>query len=402
MNKNNNQKGNANTKNKKQKQTATVQTLLRTLASTSKSKAKSITVRIQEKSPSYLRLLTNPFDLAAFGSRVADPLSQYTASYKIHGEFKVVAPSGTTTAAYCIRPNPFSSIIDVQSFSGSPSTSSAAGWTAPTTNTSFFGATTPTALSAIISSYRVVSHGIRIRAEIPQQVLTGRLIVARAPRSRADLSYGILSGVALSYTTVSGEALVMGAIPPVVANSPFLLETIGAQEFSMPDLIGTDITMINKPNSYDAFSFVPITTNYLSSGVNDYQELTNTASAATIGVGGLIDSCKGWDDFYIYIDGLPSAANPVINIEYILHLEGVPVLTSSSVITAVPSHPPVAASQHMGLDSILSTVAKSAGTMFTSAPTAYANITGGRNLLKDAGAAASMYLGKGTQRALMR
>jgi len=347
----------------------------------------------------YLSLLRQPFDTASFGCKLPDPFSPYTSAYRIHSEFKVSSPAGSTTAAYLIRPNPFQSIIDVQALSGGSSTSAGnSGWTQYTTN-SIYASTTPAALATILTNYRVVSHGIRIRLMEQQQVATGRMIVARAPRSRPDMSYAALSPLTLNWTAVSAAGnTLLGAVPGVVANSPFLLETMEAKEYSLYDLMGLDLVQVNTVSSPLAFTFSPVvtTTALTASGLNQLAEVTDATINLTSGAiqvnPAITDNSAGWDDFYLYFDGLPNGAYPVVNIEYILHLEGVPQLASTSVITAIPSHPPSKKTDWLGHDSILKASFMTAKTLFTNAPTAYNNIFPGRNLRKDAAAVGGMML----------
>jgi len=332
----------------------------------------------------YLKLLKNPFDNASFGAKVSDPYSSYTDSYKLHGEFKVYAPVSISTAAYVFKPNPFLSVIDVQSWSGGTSTSSAAGWTQNPSNSSFWSSTTPAALDNVMSNYRVVAMGLRIRLEIPQQVCTGRMIVARAPRCRPDPPYAITSAHTLTYATQTSAYTPITTYPVnPLANSPFLLETPEAVEFSMIDLIGNDLTIINRPNSYEAFNFCDIPQLPIVDASSD--TIGNDIFITGAGVpltSSRDDSGSGWDDIYIYFDGLPTTTVPVCNIEYILHLEGSPNITSSTSITAVPSHPPTSPLEFLSTETIIRSLNGAAKMMFKTAPEAYTNMSG-RNLLRD-------------------
>jgi len=366
-------------------------------------KTNRVSNALRSSKSSYLRLLVDPFDTRSFGSKVPDPLSLYTDTYKIHGEFKVVAPAGVTTAAYLIRPNPFFSVVDLQSASGASSTSSATGWSQSAANSYIWSATTPSALASTMTNYRVVAHAVRIRLVLPQQVATGRLIIARAPRSRADVPYSFVNGNGWSWaTTGSAGNSTYGAIPGIVANSPFLLEFPESKEYSMIDLMGCDVTIVNKPNAPTAFCFSPVViSNAINTNTYDSNEVVTIGqSPATYTSGAISDNCTGWDDFYIYMDGLPSSSNPIVNFEYVLHLEGVPSISSNTAITAIPSHPPASVSEHVSYDTIMSTVMRTTGMLFTNAPTAYNNIFPGRNLYNDAAALGASVLTGGAARRL--
>jgi len=340
----------------------------------------------------YLELLSSPFSTPAFGAKLPDPYSPYTDAYRLHGEFKVVAPSGTTTAAYLIKPNPFCSIIDVQSWSGGVSTSSASGFTSMGSNAYMWGVTTPAALGSVMSNYRVVAMGIKIRLMIPQQRTTGRMIVARAPRSAPDPAWGALNSHVYSWANQTSAYSPISPVPPnPVLNSPFILELPESQEFSDIEMIGRNVTVVNSPNSYEAFKF-----NRLSGNATDPTIISGTShEGEDIVVGTLLtysyhpDNSAGWDDIYLYFDGLPIDAAPVCNIEYVIHLEGVPAISSATTIVAIPSHPPANASGSVGMDSILRSTSRMRKILFEDAPTAYARATG-RDAFKDLRHASAM------------
>jgi len=336
----------------------------------------------------YIRLLNNPFDNSAFGAKVADPFSSFTDAFKLHGEFKMVAPAATTTGAYVFKPNPFLSVIDVQSWSGGTSTSSASAWNQlQPSNSYFWGATTPGTLVNIMANYRVVSHGVRIRLEMPQQIATGRMIIARAPRAKADIPFTVLNGTTIGWSYDTTSHMTLTTIPPLVANSPFILEVPEAIELSAIDMMGRDVVIVNKPNSYRAFDFCALQTDaYLNSNqyAGDFSVYTSSTGVETgANVTGIYDNSAGWDDFYVYFDGLPTTATPVVNFEVILHLEGTPQIASATAITAVPTHPPAPLVEYLGIDKILRSAAMGAKYLFTDTATMYSTATG-RNLLKDA------------------
>lgn len=330
----------------------------------------------------YLGLLSSPFSQPLFGAKLPDPYSAYTDSYRLHGEFKVIAPSGTTTAAYIIKPNPFLSIIDTQSWAGGISTSSAAGFTVSPQNSYFWGLTTPSALQNVMSNYRIVSHGIKIRLMTPQQRVTGRLIIARAPRSGPDPAFGVYKDINFAWGYQTSAHSPISPVPPnPVLNSPFILELPESQDFSDIEMIGRNITVVNSPNSYEAFKFNRLTggSSYVNASYQDSDEFVG--STLTSGYYH-VDNSAGWDDIYLYFDGLPTDATPVCNIEMVMHLEGVPNISSATTIVAVPSHPPMSIGGGVGVDNILSASSRMAKLLFEDAPTAYKRTTG-RDAFKD-------------------
>lgn len=347
--------------------------------------------RSNATSNAYFKLLCDPFDNSAFGAKVSDPQSRYTDTYKIHSEFKAVAPSGTTTAAYIFKPNPFFSVIDAQSWAGGVSTSSASGWVQHANNAYFWGATTPSTLSATMTNYRIVSHGIRIRLETPQNYATGRMIVTRAPRGRADPPYSTLNSFVFAAANQTTSNWPLTTYPLLLANSPYLLETPESVEFSMINLIGQDLMIVNRPNAMSAFEFCQLGNGVNINATQSYTPGNEVLTTATGVIAGYSypDNTAGWDDVYVYFDGLPNSAVPIVNFEIIYHLEGCPSITSTTAIGAIPSHPPTRAGDFMGFDSILSKLQSTASYVFSSAPTAYKKVTG-RDLLDDASLMASL------------
>jgi hypothetical protein len=281
-----------------------------------------------------------------------DPQSKYTDTYTLRGEFRVINPGSgagsNNTAAYVIKPNPFLSVIDVQSWSGGPSTSSAIGFNQLSSNTYMWGMTNPLEFQSKMSTYRVVSHGIRIRLMIPQLETTGRMIVARAPRSRTDPSWLAVNNYTFTYAQQAASYDNITTIPiNPVANSSALLQFPDAYEVSLIDMIGHDLTIVNSVNSYEAFNFImPGSGTYdtafdtaLRNEIGSGSVAAGVVGSQSVAVGAFPDSPMGWDDFYLFFDGLPqrNAATPIVNIEFMYHLEGVPSISSSTSISPLPS-----------------------------------------------------------------
>lgn len=298
----------------------------------------------------YLRLLCDPFDKNVEGAKVDDPMSKATVAYKSRSEFKVIAPAGTTTAAYCITADPLAAIIDLQSFSGGASTTSAVGYLSAASNPAIW----QQASLSNLDNYRVVSHGVKIRLMMPQNVCTGRMIIVPVPRGRPVLPWNMINNLSITSTNIYP---IITTLPLATSISPYLLELPDALEFSLIDLIGNDVVAVNKPNSYRAFDFsVPSLTDP-STGNNVYiADVVGATTTNATTFSGIQDNSGGWNDFYIYFDGLPSASEPVCNIEVIYHLEGVPLLASATANTAIPSVMGSLSSPYMGIDRIIAHV----------------------------------------------
>jgi len=286
--------------------------------------------------------LTDPFSTKALGARICDSFAFPTATYHLHGSISLVSPNAVTTGSVFLSPHPILSYADlsggVWNSSAFTAVSSMAGFTA---NTALAGATYPMALAAVLSTYRVVSVGYKIRVQIPELVRTGRLYYAPIPLARDLPAYQLLINSVMLPGAVAGSRI-LGGINIAAALTGVILSLPGAKEISMNDLSTKDLMLVCKPNApaYQTFH-----TSLTGSGYNAaYNSGDNGGSGAVTGsvaypdVGDLIDP-SGMTGFILHWEGMPVAAHPLIDIEYIYHLEGMPaVITGASAgSTPVPS-----------------------------------------------------------------
>jgi hypothetical protein len=288
----------------------------------------------------YVTAVTNPFHPSAEGVRVPDYYAFDTATYKLKGTISVVAPSLTTTGSFALFPHPFLSYADIQSLNGGVSTTSTISMLQFTGNTALWGACAPNTFSGILSDYRVVACGWKLRVQIPQQLRTGRLIIAPIPLNRDLPGYSVLNGIT---ALPANLARLFGGVPPSVAVSSAILELPGSYEISFPDMDKGDIMLCTRPitSASTAFHTPIIGGGYSTSqSVGDVSLDTNaTGTINNLDFADVMDM-SGFAGFLVHFEGVPSATQPILDIEYIYHLEGTPsisVVASNSAVLPVPS-----------------------------------------------------------------
>jgi len=348
-----------------------------------------MTLTRAEKSD-YMRLLANPFDRRFFGSKVGDPFSAYTDTYQLHTDITVFVENGQAYGGFVVKCNPFFTAIDTYKFAGA-TTNTIIGGLQPIANnvTYFYSMTNPTVMGGIMTNYRIVAHGLRLRLNMPQAYAAGRLIVARAPRTGPDVSYQALSFTTFAYLQC-GNSPLLSTIPPSETTSTSLINVPGAFEVNFTDLLTKDIILVNKISSFSAFDFATTST---GAAVNtSYVFVDSGLAGTTSGTDGVAsamprqDSTAGWDDFYFYYDGVPTITASVANIfsvETIFHLEGCPLETIANNITPVPTSKPLARSQNTDLSSIVAYSNSLPCEIVTDAATLAFNI--GKSALKNGG-----------------
>jgi hypothetical protein len=288
----------------------------------------------------YVTAVTNPFHPSAEGVRVPDYYAFDTATYKLKGTISVVAPTSTTTGSFALFPHPFLSYVDLQSLNGGVSTTSTIAMQQFTGNTSLWGACAPSTFSGILSDYRVVSCGWKLRVQIPQQLRTGRLIIAPIPLNRDLPPYSALNGVA---ALPANLARLFGGVPVAVAVSSAILELPGSYEISLPDMDKGDILLSTRPISAASSTFhTPITGGAYNATQTSADVLLATNTTGTLNAYDFSDvlDMSGFAGYLVHFEGVPNATQPIVDIEYIYHLEGTPsisVVATNTAVLPVPS-----------------------------------------------------------------
>lgn len=282
--------------------------------------------------------LRDPFDQRVDGVRMCDSFRFPTSTFKLHGTTSISTPAGSAGGSFALFPHPLLSYIDVQSWTGGLSTTSNTAMTSlGASNPYFFGAATPSALAAVLSTYRVVACGFKIRVQTPQLSRTGRLMIAPIALTNACPPVDILTTIAIHNASgLSGR--ILGGVPVSAANTSSVLSLDGSFELSLPDMDRGDIQLIPKPcsSSYQDFHTARVAKNIVA-GV-DYDDGVIVSASGAITAGGITDpvDMSGHTGFLVHFEGVP-VSSPIFDVEYIFHLEGTPTIATASSGAPVPS-----------------------------------------------------------------
>lgn len=290
---------------------------------------------------SFLRALVSPFSPDAYGVRVPDPFPFPTVTYHIRQSTVLGTSGGNTSGSLAFFPNPLLSMIDLTRINGGGTTVTDTPMTryGPTTSQQgfIFGATSLPALSAVYSSQRVVSWGIKISNLQPELSATGRIIIAMVPIG--DTVPGINE---LSLTALNSPGLltpIFGATTSAIGSSA-ILQLPSAQQFAVQDLLHGDLEISGMYTNTNFWSFKTMVANGIPTAnfgmgdssvnsnvtgqfaVNDYKDPTRMVGGCAI---------------VIFYEGMPVNTANAFQLETVYHLEGSPQLSSSSNTSPVPS-----------------------------------------------------------------
>lgn len=338
---------NKQNKNKLSPKIASVQSLLSQLTMAPKKRVQTVSTRGMSgsnKAPlgpdAQLKLaLANPFDKRAEGVRICDSYAFPTATYHLKGTATLVSPAATTSGSVLVYANPLYSYVDLSnnSFVGASFTSTTS-MNPYSSNTGIFGAASAASLNNVLDTYRVVCCGFKIRVQAPELTRTGRLMIAPVVIGRSIPGIGALTTQVLLPTDGAAVRL-LGGLTPAEANSSGIIQLPGAFETSLNDLAVKDILLLPKPSApaWQTFHTTATNTTFNATVVDGDSSGYNTAGAAIITDNSDTIDCSGWSGFIVHFEGLPAAATPVIDIEYIYHVEGTPQINGINTFAPVPS-----------------------------------------------------------------
>lgn len=303
----------------------------------------------------FARTLKDPFHPDSFGARVPDPFSFPTAVYHLHGTTIIGNSAGV--GEVCFLPNPVLSMIDLSRSSGNTAAVSLTSMQAYTNTASCFGATTPPAIGPLLSTYRVVSWGLKISNTQPELVAQGRLIMAPFTIGDAVPTYSLLSNTLCSPTFISNN--ILGTNLSMISNNAGVLNYPGAIELSVQDLLHGDLEIgcsVTSPTFYDF-------KNTVSSNVPNSTSFSGDEMAGVTATGVIMPNASSYKDttrmhggvgWIMYFEGVPPESLRAFQVEYVYHLEGTPELGNPGTINAglvpVPSVPPI---HHTGSTAIV-------------------------------------------------
>jgi hypothetical protein len=186
------------------------------------------------------------------------------------------------------------------------------------------------------STYRPVAGGITITCQLPELYATGRLIISPIPITGNPVGWETLQTVTSSNPYTGIQVATGGVIP----NSG-LLTYASAYKVALVDLIRKPLVIpfqVEQPTlAYKMKSaFAGAATWSASYNLVEPGEAANTAGAIFANSTSSTDTgvdLSGWNAIFLYFEGVPLAATysgTVVNIEHILHCEGVPQVTSTA------------------------------------------------------------------------
>jgi len=312
-----------------------------------------------------VRAIINPFNGGAAGCRICDRMTAPTTTYIVRGAISTQAPSGTTAGSCMMFPHPHLTWLDFSGggFNAAAFTVSVAG-VRYSVNNGFYGACAPIAIQNIMNTYRVVACGFKVRVQMSEQFRTGSIVFAPVFYTRGGTpGYNALNDTLVNPSSGMATKL-LGGLNPTVFNSAAILALPGAFEISLNDLTQKDLLLNCKPSSpaYEMFhtSTADSTLNNL---VTDGTQLeAGTVSGLIIHADDvdLLDM-SGLNGWAMHFQGVPNATVPLVEIEYIMHLEGTPAISNSTSATPTPSGMPSSTASFADFQRALDTVVRSPG-----------------------------------------
>lgn len=277
----------------------------------------------QTQAVNFASAIQQPFHALATGAKVPDIYSLPTATYHARGT-AVVNAGGAGNWGVALMPNPVASMLDLGADCNGSSSVFSTSMTPFTSFPATYGALTPNNLAGVLTSYRVVSWGIKITNIQPALAATGRLYVAVIPSMSFTPSFA-----ELSLATSNGSGFLSQAFLGQNMFTSSILDLPVAQEVSASELMTGAVQIAPSAlnpcfyNFKDTQGAVHINTLEYA-GDTVYSNAAGVSSAAA----SLSDltSQSGGCSIILYGDGFPGNAN-VLEIEYIYHLEGTPIVS---------------------------------------------------------------------------
>jgi hypothetical protein len=229
------------------------------------------------------------------------------------------------------------------------------------TSVSTYGLLSST-MATISSNFRVVSCGWKISCTQPIGINGGRtgwLFIAPLPTS-PDFP----SDEALSTTNILAAAAgnrLTERIPAGTIASSGLLELPGAIKVSLSEMGSQCIMLCDRPTSFHYADFYPtadaagITATLTEATDIVYTTATGVVGNNTFAASVNLTAQPGHTSYALWFEGLPAAAQNLVDIEFIYHIEGTPLVTTT--FAPVPVGPTIGTDSSSWMD-ILKTVGK--------------------------------------------
>jgi len=267
----------------------------------------------------FLAACRDPFSEEAEGCRVPDEYAFPTATYHVKTRMSVTSDaSGNFNGA--VFPSPCASV-----YVGNGSSTY--------TGTTFSGATTmgfavsSATLAGVLSNYRVVSTGIRIRNVQPPGTAVGMLEVAQIPANDVVPSWYLLQNLAISITGITNTFLDGTAVGSIL-NLP------DSDEFAVQELMANDLLVVLKKVSPRWMDFNSLSQ---STDISASQKMVDPGGTYEINATQTVASSPGQDtrmggNTYLYFkgSGFPNSTK-ALDVEIVYHIEGTPVAATGGL-----------------------------------------------------------------------
>jgi hypothetical protein len=303
-----------------------------------KRKNPKVSRRPRETLSSFGTALRHPFATSTLGVRVPDPYQFQTVTYHTNQVWTIGGATGLTTGCVTFLPSPILSVIDISGVSSNnPCINNAPNSPYVTGVTDarqfIYGATGPTTMKSLLSTFRTCSWGIKISNLMPELTATGRIIVSVIPLGDTIPSYNELTNVALSSDVI---ASVFG-LSASALNSSCTLELETAKEFTASNLMHGDVVIAGQYTNPYFFAFkTPITVGLLNTTTVDGD--SSSGLGTVVGFKD-VTRCSGGCAINVFFEGFPSTLgmSPFFQVELIYHMEGSPKVNNGSNNVPVPS-----------------------------------------------------------------
>lgn len=295
----------------------------------SKRKSNSISPLVD----AWIKCVTQPWFQDSALSRVPDDYEIDASPFHNSGGAVVNSSAGGTCSISFFNHPLLTCTDNTRLAGGSTSFSGGMGMYQPSAgvNPWVYSITSFSALSGNMSMYRQVGFGLRIRQSQQPNNAQGRCTIVLTPTPDTPIPYNAIvnnaptAGGAVAFQAIAG-------IPLSSVSSNAIENYPQAFEFSLADLITNDVVVFSKPSSPKFLDVhCAAAANAWSASVNigdDQAYATSTGvQQATSNWGDLV-RLAGWSGIHLYFDNC-AVSGAVCEIEYFLHVEGVPIISNA-------------------------------------------------------------------------
>jgi hypothetical protein len=295
----------------------------------------------------YRDALLNPFNPYVAGVKIPEPFPTFTTTYKIAGTHNVSSLAGVTSGGLLLRSSPSAALVNTSIYAqlgASSVLSVTSGLPAYTSNTFVYGVS-GAGLASVMGQYRVVSVGFKISVTQPIGTSGGRtgwLVITPIPSSPDFPNESLLATQSILASAAGGR--LTDRVNYVIATSNSILEMPGSIRVNLSEVGAQTILLSDRPTTFDYAQFYPtIDSNGYNATIGEGSDVAFTSAGVVSIVPTLTvntTSHPGHTNYLLWFEGLPAAAQNLVDIEYIYHLEGTPVV-SNSLVSPVPTGPEI-------------------------------------------------------------